>query len=100
MKVRFTPSARRQFINIVEYIRQDNPTAARAFRKRVEHSLRRLTRFPNSGRTIPEFPDLPFREVIVGAYRFFYRISGRVVWIAAAWHGAQSLSPTRMNEDE
>jgi plasmid stabilization system protein ParE len=37
----------------------------------------------------PEFPDLPFREVIVKPYRFFYRIKDKAVWIVAVWHGAQ-----------
>jgi putative ABC transport system substrate-binding protein len=31
--------------------------------------LKRLERFPNSGRHLPEFPELPHREVIVWPYR-------------------------------
>ena len=42
-------------------------------RRRVETVSRRLERFPRSGRLLPEFPDLPYREVIVSPYRFFYR---------------------------
>ena len=89
MKVRFTPSARAQFLEGLEYIRQDSPTAARQFRKRAETVLQRLEEFPESGRAIPEFPDLPHREVIVRPYRFFYRVSGETVWVVAVWHGAQ-----------
>ena len=89
MIVRFTPSARRQFLDAVGYIKGDNPIAARAFRRRAEARLRRLERFPESGRSIPEFPDLPHRELIVSAYRFFYRVQGRVVWVVAVWHAAQ-----------
>ena len=44
---------------------------------------------PESGRSIPEFPDLPHREVIVRPYRFFYRVVGKTVWVVAVWHGAQ-----------
>jgi plasmid stabilization system protein ParE len=87
--VRFTPSARTQLLAVVSYIAHDNPDAAKTFRRRVESRLRRLERFPRSGRPIREFPDLPHREVIVSPYRFFYRVQGRVVWIVAAWHGAQ-----------
>jgi toxin ParE1/3/4 len=87
--VRFTPSARAQFLAAVAYIRQENPTAARQFRRRAERVLRRLQRFPNSGRVIPEFPDLPYREVIVAPYRFFYRREATTVWVAGVWHGAQ-----------
>ncbi len=38
---------------------------------------------------MPEFPKLPYREVLIARYRFFYRVTGRVVWIVAVWHGAQ-----------
>ena len=89
MKVKFTPSARAQFLDGLEYIRQDSPTAARKFREKAESVLRRLEKFPESGRSIPEFPGLPHREVIVGPYRFFYRVVGQTVWVVAVWHGAQ-----------
>ena len=82
-----------QFLHAVSYILQDNPQAAIKFRKRAEHVLRRLTRYPHSGRLIPEFPDLPFREVIVPPYRFFYRPEGKDIWIVACWHGAQLPAP-------
>ena len=74
MRVRFTPSARTQFLTAVAYIRADNFEAAQRFRRRAEHVLRRLERFPHSGRKVPEFSDLPYREVIVRPYRFFYRL--------------------------
>jgi len=89
LKVRFTPTAREQFLTAVAYIRQDKPSAAWRFRKRAEHALRRLERFPHSGRVIPEFPGLPYREVIVRPYRFFYRLKDSVVWVVAVWQCAQ-----------
>jgi len=90
VRVRFTPRARTEFLAVIDYIiRQDRPEAARRFRARAEDVLRRLEWFPESGRRIPEFPDLPHREVLVTPYRFFYRVSEKVVWIVAVWHGAQ-----------
>ena len=89
MTVHFTPTARLQFLSALAYIRQDNLPAAIHFRKKAELVLRRLEKFPDSGRVIPEFPELPYREVIVAPYRFFYRVEGRFVWNAAVWHGAQ-----------
>jgi plasmid stabilization system protein ParE len=89
VKVRFTPSARVQFLEGLEYIRRDNPAAARNLRDRSEAALRRLEEFPESGRSIPEFPELPHREVIVRPWRFFYRVVGATVWIVAVWHGAR-----------
>lgn len=89
MKVRLTPSARAQFLSALTFIRQDNPPAATRFRKRAESALRRLEKFPESGRVIPEFPDLPHRELIIAPYRFFYRVKGKTVWVVAVWHGAR-----------
>ena len=89
MKILFTPSARTQFLSAIEYIRQDKPDAALRFRRRAETILKRLVKFPKSGRVIPEFPDLPHREVIIAPYRFFYRVKGKVIWIVAVWHRAQ-----------
>ena len=83
MKVRFTPSARTQFLGALAYICRDNPAAADAFRRKAEKALSRLKRFPQAGRVLPEFPDLPFREVIVAPHRFFYRVKGKTVWIVA-----------------
>ena len=89
MKVQFTPSARAQFLSALSYIRRDKASAAVNFRNRTEQILRRLEGFPESGRIVPEFPELPYREVIISPYRFFYKIKVDVVWIVAVWHGAQ-----------
>lgn len=99
MRVKFTPSAREQFLSAVAYIRRDKPSAAQRFHKRASQKLRRLERFPESGRRVPEFPELAFREVIIPPYRFFYRIEGDTVWIAAVWHGAQLPEEPRRTPD-
>ena len=89
MKLLFTPSGRAQFLAAIASIARENPPAAFAFRDKASKILSRLRKFPQSGRTPPEFPDLPFREVIVAPYRFFYRVKGKTVWIVAVRHGAQ-----------
>ncbi|MGA2939475.1 MAG: type II toxin-antitoxin system RelE/ParE family toxin [Syntrophobacteraceae bacterium] len=89
MRVRFIPSARIQFLSALTFIRRDSPPAAVHFRDRVEKVLRRLEEFPESGRVTPEFPELPYREVVIPPYRFFYRVKGEIVWVVAVWHGAQ-----------
>jgi plasmid stabilization system protein ParE len=89
MKIVFTPSARDQFMHALAYIRRDNPSAAVSFRQKAESALRRLKDHPESGRTLPEFPESLYREVIVAPYRFFYRVKDNVIWIVAAWHDAQ-----------
>src|SRR4051812_17034588 len=90
MKIKFTPSARGQFLDAIEYITQDNPLAAQRVRVRVEKALTRLLTFPTAGRRIPEFPELPHRELVVDPYRIFYRVEAKVIWIVAVWHTAQN----------
>ncbi len=91
MKVVFTESARDQFSAGIRYVHERNPKAAKRIRDACRKSLTRLERFPMSGRYIPEFPDLPYRELIHPPYRFFYRIDERAdtVWVVAVWHDSQ-----------
>ncbi|MHB0978848.1 MAG: type II toxin-antitoxin system RelE/ParE family toxin [Thermoleophilia bacterium] len=49
--------------------------------------------FPESGRAVPEYPALPFREVIVAPSRVFHQVRVDTVWIVAVWHGALPANP-------
>ena len=89
MRILFTPTGRRQFLDAISYIHRDKPSAAIRFRQQAEKSLSRLKKFPESGRPLAEFPELSFREVIVSPYRFFYKVKDNDVWIVVVWHGAQ-----------
>ena len=89
MRVRFTPSARREFLDALDSIRQDSAAAADGVLERSVDGLAQLRDFPESGRVVPEFPDLPYREVIVNPYRFFYRVVDDEVWVVAVWHDRQ-----------
>ena len=89
MRILFTPTGRRQFLDAIAYIPRDKPSAAVSFRQKAEKSFLRPKKLPDSGRPLPEFPELPYREVIVNPYRFFYKVKDNKVWIVAVWHGAQ-----------
>ena len=89
MRILFTPTARRQFLAALAYIHRDNPSAAINFRQKAEKVILRLQKHPESGRYLPEFSGLSYREVIVPPYRFFYRVKDETVWVVAVWHGAQ-----------
>ncbi len=89
MKIRFANTAKISLHSAINFIRQDNPTAAVNFLERVEKTLRRLEKYPESGRRILEYPELPYRELLVLPYRFFYKIDGKTIFIVAVWHTAQ-----------
>jgi plasmid stabilization system protein ParE len=83
LRVRFTPAADAEFLAFIPYIGADSPSAAVTFKDKALHTLSRLGDFPESGRNVPEYPGLPFREVIVAPYRFFYQVRVGAAWIVA-----------------
>jgi toxin ParE1/3/4 len=92
MQIRWSPAAAEDLFRIVEYIRQENPPAARRIAKTIYESAGSLKSFPYRGRTgrvegtreLP-LPSLPF--VVV------YRVMRDVVEIANVVHGAQRWPP-------
>ena len=83
LRVTFTRAADAESLAVVASIGADSPSVAVAFKDKALHTLSRLGDFPESGRTVTEYPALPFREVIVAPYRFFYQVRVDAVWIAA-----------------
>jgi plasmid stabilization system protein ParE len=77
------------FLAALAYISRDDVAPAQRFRDRGERVPRRLEAFAGSGRSLPEFPSLPHREVLARPDRFFCRVKGKTVWIIAVWYGAQ-----------
>lgn len=89
MRVRFTPLADRQYLEALRYIRSKNPAGALTMMHRAEAVIAQLRLHPYSGHPIPEYPDLPHRELPVSPYRFFHRVVDDTVWITAVWHARQ-----------
>jgi len=80
-------------LDIVRHIQADNPSAARRFAAAIKTKTARLQKFPESGRTVPEFPASGLRELIVGDYRVIYRVlkAPASVQILSVRHGARLL---------
>lgn len=64
MKTVFTAAARSQLLAALAYIRDDNPSAAVAFRDKAEESLSRLRRFPEGVNESGSSPLSESREVV------------------------------------
>ncbi len=90
--VRWTEPARDDLAKIFDFIARDSPAAAQAFVERVLQSAERLAAFPESGRRVPEFPELRYRELIVSSYRVQYRIEADVAFILTVVHGRRLLT--------
>ena len=89
----WTESAIADMENIYDYIANDSPMYAQLNAETIIKSVERLKRFPESGRRLPEFPNLPHREVIVGNYRVVYRYNSNSgeANIVAVVHGSRLL---------
>ncbi len=90
--VRWAERARDDLREIFDFIARDSPRAAEALVERVLQATERLKSFPESGRPVPEFPDLGYRELLIGNYRVQYRVEAGTVWIASVVHGRRLLT--------
>lgn len=75
MKIFFTPRSKSDISEIVHYISQDNPQAARDWAKSVFDSVKSLENFPSLGRIVPEYSEDTIREIIQGQYRIVYKVN-------------------------
>ena len=85
---------------IHDYIATDSPFYARVQIERIFKGVERLRDFPQSGRSLPEFPLLPYRELIIGSYRCIYRfdaISGIIMMVTVV-HGSRLLKDEMLSE--
>lgn len=82
--VQWTESAVRDLEEIVTYIAQDSPMAARRVLQRLRSQAAQLEDFPMRGRLVPEFQDVGirvWREVVVKPWRLLYRVAGNRVLV-------------------
>jgi addiction module RelE/StbE family toxin len=92
MKVLWTEESRRDLSEICDFISLDSPSSAEHVLLEIVDSTRRLTRFPESGRRVPGWPEQHLREVICPPYRVVYTIENRVVVILAVLHGKRDAA--------
>lgn len=76
---------------IAVYIAADSTAYAAAVVKKILEATRSLSRFPFSGRSVPEFGEENIREKLVYSYRIIYRLQNETITIAAVIHGKRLL---------
>lgn len=93
MRVEWTELAFAQLDDAMAFIARDRPeTAARWFATMLEEA-ERLSRFPDSGRLVPEASRDDIREIIVSPYRIVYRRDPQAVFITMFLHERQQVDP-------
>jgi toxin ParE1/3/4 len=92
-RVVWTQNALGDLHAIKDFISRDSARYAHLQVERIRSAASHLSRFPNIGRVVPEFPDQAWREILTGNYRLIYRIDleGQRAIVLAVVHGMQIL---------
>lgn len=80
---------------IHDFIARESPFYAQ---KTIESFFNRvavLTKFPESGREVPEFVRKDIRELIEGNYRIFYKIGSKTIYILRVHHSSRKIRSRR-----
>ena len=90
MRIRFTPRARDDLIEIHDYIAAENPRAARRVASIIRDQVRVLADHPLLGRP-GQLPGT--RELVIDRYPYLLasRINGDTVEVLTIWHTARDL---------
>ena len=96
-EVRWTDLALEDLRSIRRYVAFDKPGAAKKLAGRIRQRVRDLASHPLSGRTVPEFPGSPYREVLVAPYRIVYEVAGPGLRVLRVWHGRRELTAARFS---
>ncbi|MCI0494066.1 type II toxin-antitoxin system RelE/ParE family toxin [candidate division KSB1 bacterium] len=89
MKLIWTDNALNRIEGIAEYIREDNPTASKRWKKEIYQKAQPLKKFPRMGRVVPELNQEKIREIIFGNYRLIYLIEKNRISILTVRHYKQ-----------
>ena len=91
MKIKWSPLSIERVTEIALYIANDKVGAADKWIDSVFSAVKKLSKFPQSGRIVPEFKKEDIRELIHGNYRIIYQVSKTKIEILTIRHGMQIL---------
>lgn len=92
----WTETALTDIDSIAEYISKDSFYYASKFVEKIFVAAKKLEKFPEIGKVVPELLKFPYREILFQRYRIIYRIYQDKVYIITVHHSSRLLS----NNDE
>ena len=93
-RIQYLSVANRDLIEIMDYIKADNPVAASELLNKIDESVSRLASMPLSGK-IPDdsrLKSMGYRILVIGNYLVFYVVTGNKVEIRRVLHGKRNYS--------
>lgn len=89
--VRITPRARKDLVDIVDYIIEQNPKVAVQLIDAIDKSFERLAAVPGMGHRRADVPDLRYRFWNVKPYIIAYRFDDESLTVVRVVHGARNF---------
>lgn len=90
MKLLFTPRAKQDFREILDYIAQSRPLTASRVASRIREQCGKLRKFPEIGQQRPEYAG-NYRSFTIQRWVVFYRVANDVVEIHRILDGVRDI---------
>jgi plasmid stabilization system protein ParE len=93
--VRWSEHASADLIDILEFIDQEQPAAARKIGRAILSSASRLKRHPHREKPVPEMLEQgisDYRQILVTVYRIIYRVRTETVDILAVLDSRRDIT--------
>ena len=93
-KVHWADVAELDLIEIIEYIAEDSPTAAKSVFKNITERAERLCHTPEKCRVVPELLDqgiTTYREMIVAPWRIIFKIEKKNIFVLSVIDGRRNV---------
>ena len=93
-KLQWTANAKDDLINIVGYIKKDNPSIAHEIYLNIRTKAKSSNFFPLKGRVVPELKKegiTQYREIITSPWRIIYKVGSDTVYIMAILDSRQNI---------
>ncbi|HBX64628.1 MAG TPA: type II toxin-antitoxin system mRNA interferase toxin, RelE/StbE family [Balneolaceae bacterium] len=88
----WSPTARNKTKEILEYISEDDPSAALALIDLIEEKVENLSQNPESGRVFPPTNNEKIREIVVHEnYGVIYEVNPELIEILTVRHFRQNF---------
>ena len=92
VEIEWTRRARRDVLEIGDFIARDKPMAAARWARRLMDTAERIALFPSSGRVVPEIDRPEIREVILESYRIVYFVGATRISILTVFESHRLLT--------
>lgn len=92
--VKWSDTAERDLLAIVQYIADDSPSRAYDVFKEIKRKAASLRPFPERGRVVPELEEhgiIQYHEIIAGPWRIIYRTSNSDVYVLSVIDSRRSV---------